>query len=62
MNPEIQIELLKLADGSRILRLEHLGSGVCLEKKLDGSLSVVRQKQRWLQVFESLLEREALAA
>ena len=44
MNPEIQIDLVKLADGSRLLRLSDAASRLCLEKRLDPSASVLRQK------------------
>ena len=61
MNPEIQIDLVKLADGSRLLRLSDPASRLCLEKRLDPSASVLRQKQHWLDVFRTLLAREATA-
>lgn len=62
MNPQIRIELLKLANGQRLLRLEHPGSGLCLEKRLDEGLPVLAQKQRWQRVFEALVERELATA
>ena len=62
MNAEIKVELLKLASGERLLRLEHPDSGLCLEKKLEPEPSVVAQTARWKQVFTSLLSRELLAA
>ena len=62
MNPQIRIELLKLANGQRLLRLEHPGSGLCLEKRLDEALPVLAQKQRWQRVFEGLVERELATA
>ena len=62
MNSEIQIDLVKLADGSRILRLSDSSSLLCLEKRLDPSASVHRQKQHWLHVFRDLLSREATAS
>ena len=58
MKRDIEILLLKLADGARILRLSEPGSGLCLEKRLDPDESVVRQKQRWKQVFLLVLKRE----
>ena len=62
MNSEIQIDLVKLADGSRLLRLSDSSSLLCLEKRLDPPASVHRQKQHWLHVFRDLLSREATAS
>ena len=59
MNSEIQIDLVKLADGSRLLGLSDSSSLLCLEKRLDCSASVLRQKEHWLHVFRDLLAREA---
>ena len=58
MSPEIQIDLVKLADGGRLLRLSEKGSRLCLEKYLDGRLAVVAQKQHWLRIFRDLLTRK----
>ena len=33
-------------------------SGLCLEQRLEADQSVARQKERWRQVFEAMLERE----
>ena len=62
MKRDIQILLLKLADGARVLRLSEPVSGLCLEKRLDPKDSVARQKQRWEQVFAKVLEGELGAA
>ena len=62
MNSEIQIDLVKLTDGSRLLRLSDTASSLCLEKRLDPSASVLRQKEHWLHVFRDLLSREATAS
>lgn len=58
MKRDIELLLLKLADGGRILRLSESRSGLCLEKRLDPQESVARQKERWQQVFVAMLERE----
>ena len=58
MKREIEMLLLKLADGARVLRFSEPGSGLCLEKRLDPTESVARQKQRWKEVFTAMLERE----
>jgi len=62
MKREIEMLLLKLADGARVLRLSDAESGLCLEKRLDPTLSVARQKERWVQAFTAMLERELGAA
>ena len=62
MKRNIELLLLKLADGGRILRLSEPHSGLCLEKRLDSYESVARQKQRWKHVFVAMLERELGAA
>lgn len=62
MNDKIDIQLVKLADGGRLLRFSEKTSGLCLEKKLAAQQAVVLQKARLLREFEQLLAREALAA
>ena len=58
----IRVELLKLANGERLLRLEHPPSGLYLEKRLDASTPLVTQTTRWRKAFTSLLARELLVA
>ena len=58
----IQIDLIKLVSGERLLRLTEPQSGLALEKKLDAKQPVVRQKERLLGVFEAALAREELTA
>ncbi len=58
----IQIDLIKLESGERLLRLTEPQSGLALEKKLDAKQPVVRQKERLLAVFEAALERAELSA
>jgi hypothetical protein len=58
MKANVEMLLLKLADGARVLRLNEPESGLCLEKRLDPQQSVARQKERWMQVFQAMLERE----
>ena len=62
MKRSIEILLLKLSDGARVLRLNEPQSGLCLEKRLDPGQSVARQKDRWKQVFQTMVERELDAA
>ena len=62
MKSNIEMLLLKLADGARVLRLSEPESGLCLEKRLDPRQSIACQKERWMQVFRAMLERELGAA
>jgi hypothetical protein len=57
---KIQLDLIKLLNGERILRLTDPRSGLSLEKKLTPAEAVVRQKDRLLQVFEAALARAEL--
>lgn len=54
---KIQIDLIKLVSGERILRLTEPQTGLSLEKKLAPTDAVVRQKDRLLSVFEAALAR-----
>jgi hypothetical protein len=56
----IQIELVKLPGGERLLRLAEPLSGLALERKLDGTRSVHEQKKQLLDVFEIALKRAEL--
>lgn len=59
-NPdEIQIDLIKLADGSRLLRLTEPKSGLTLERKLSANGAVHEQKEALLSVFEAALKKRA---
>lgn len=58
MKRDIEVLLLKLTDGGRVLRFNEPESGLCLEKRLEPKESVARQKERWKQVFKGMLERE----
>ena len=58
MKRDVELLLLKLADGGRILRFSEPQSGLCLEKRLDTRESVARQTARWKDVFVAMLERE----
>ena len=59
---KIQIDMIKLSSGERLLRLTEPESGLSLEKKLDEKQSVVRQKGRLLGVFEAVLVQVELSA
>jgi len=56
------MQLLTLADGSRLLRLEDAASGLSLERRLDPEKPLVAQKTRLLQLFEAMLREEMVAA
>jgi hypothetical protein len=58
MKRQIEMMMLKLADGARILRFSEPELGICLEKRLDGVRPVLGQQKHWQEVFEKLLERE----
>ena len=62
MKPEIELLMLKLADGARVLRLTEPTSGISLEKRLDPRESIAQQTEKWKNTFHSLLERETGAA
>lgn len=59
---DIQIELIKLTGGERLLRLAEPASGLALERKLDATQSIHRQKEQLLDVFEAALKRVELTA
>ncbi len=59
---KIQIDLIKLVGGERLIRLTEPESGLSLERKLDPKQAVARQKERLLGVFEAALARAELLA
>ncbi len=58
----IQVELVKLVSGERLLRLSDLSAGLAFEKKLEPLSSVARQKQSLFSVFHAALSRQDRAA
>jgi hypothetical protein len=58
----IQIDLVKLATGERLLRLSEARSGFSLEKKLDPKQPVARQKKSLLNAFVAALAQADLNA
>ena len=56
----IQMDLIKLIDGKRLLRLTEPQSGLTLEKTLDPKQSILRQKNQLFSVFEAALARAEL--
>lgn len=57
----IQVDLIKLADGARLLRFTDATSGLSVERKLDASRSVAEQKRQLGEVFQAAVARAQLA-
>jgi hypothetical protein len=57
---KIQVDLVKLASGERLLRLTDKLSGMALEYTLEAHQSVARQSNRLRRVFEALLAQAQL--
>jgi len=57
---KIQMELIKLKGGERLLRLTEPQSGLSLERKSNPERSVADQKRQLLSVFEAALEQAEL--
>lgn len=57
---KIQVDLVKLVSGERLMRLTDLPSGLVLEKKLDPKQAVARQKEQLFGVFEAALAKAKL--
>ena len=57
---KIQIDLIKLVGGERLLRLTEPQSGLSLEKKLDPKNPVAGQKEKLFGIFEAALTRAEL--
>ena len=59
---KIQVDLIKLVGGERLLRLSEPRSGLSLEKKLDPQKPVASQKEKLFGVFEAALARAEIVA
>ena len=57
---KIQMELVKLKGGQRLLRLTEPKSGLSLERKLNPEQPVADQKKQLLSVFEAARARAEL--
>lgn len=53
-----QFDLLKLADGARLLRVTDPASATAIERRLDPRQPVVRQKEAVARALCAVLERE----
>jgi hypothetical protein len=61
MKPDtIQMALLRLQDGSRLLRLSEPETGLALERALNPDRSVVRQKPQLKALFQSVIQSAGL--
>ncbi len=58
---KIEMELIKLEGGERLLRLTEPRSGLSLERKLNPDRPVTDQKKYLLSVFEAALARAELS-
>lgn len=54
---DINIELIKLANGIRLLRLTSPSSNLVLEQELNPKQAVLAQKKRLLPLFETVLDQ-----
>jgi hypothetical protein len=59
---QIEVDLVKLADGNRLLRMSYAPLGLVLEKKLDANQAVARQKASLFGIFEAALAKAELSA
>jgi hypothetical protein len=57
---QIQVDLIKLVRGERLMRLTYPPLGLVLEKKLDPQQAVVREKERLFGMFEAALAQAEL--
>jgi hypothetical protein len=57
----VQIDLIKLAGGVRVLRFTDRASGLSVERKLDSARPVNQQKKQLREVFEAAVARAQLA-
>jgi hypothetical protein len=58
----IQITLLRLKDGTRLLRLTESETGLALERVLNPNRPLLQQKQTLRALFDSMLQRAELLA
>jgi hypothetical protein len=59
---KIQVELIKLIGGERLMRLSYSPLGLVLEKQLDSNQALFPQKERLFSVFEAALTQAELTA
>ncbi len=54
---KIQIDLIKLAEGGRLLRVTEPQSGLSLERKIDNKRPIHDQKRQLIEIFEVTVAR-----
>ena len=54
---KIQIDLIKLAEGGRLLRVSERQSGLSLDRKIDNRRPVYDQKRQLIEIFEATFAR-----
>lgn len=62
MNSNLRIQLLSLASGCKLIRIEDDATGLCVERKLTPNAPVVAQKSKLLRLFHAMLESDATLA
>jgi hypothetical protein len=62
MNADIRIQLLTLAHGERLIRLEDDATGLSVERKVHPEKPLVAQKVSLMKIFEAVLQSEHAAA
>ena len=53
----IHVTLLRLKEGSRLVRLSESETGLALERALNPNRPVLRQKRQLKALFESMIQR-----
>jgi hypothetical protein len=59
-NGGFEIELVKLIDGQRLIRLADAVSGLALERRVDATQPVHDQTQRLIAVFQAAIKHSQL--
>ena len=59
---QIEVDLIKLTDGARLMRLSYQPLGLVLEKKLEANRPVTKQKTQLFDIFEAALAKAELSA
>lgn len=58
----LKIELTRLAEGNRLIRVSEPTLGICLEKKTQPGQSIVKQKNQLVNALVHLIDSKILAA
>lgn len=57
-----RLELLTLADGTRLLRAEHTPSGLAIERRISPEVPLARQKEKCFRMLEQLIASDLAPA